>query len=112
MNGGSIGPVGDVGVVGGVDVAVVRRAGPGGERQGAERRVPGVQEFDRLEVNTATGLSQSYAKFTVHPESGMVSIKIIDARTDQVIREVPPEDVLKIVEELQAYLKLRTAKRG
>jgi uncharacterized FlaG/YvyC family protein len=42
----------------------------------------------------------------------MVSIKIVDARTDRVIREIPPDDVLRIVEELQSYLKLRTAKRG
>ena len=112
MNDRSLGPIGDVGGARGTDLTAVSPAVHYGRRHADNQRLPGVLDFDRVEVNTPTGLSQSYAKFVVHPDSGMVSIKIIDARTDTVIREVPPEDVLRIVEELQSYLKLRTARRS
>jgi FlaG protein len=112
MSEGSVGPIGDVGAVRGSELAAVEPVVRYGRRRGDDPRLPGVLQFDQVEVNTPTGVSQSYAKFIVHPDSGIVSIKIIDARTDTVIREIPPEDVLKIVEELQSYLKLRTAKRG
>ncbi len=112
MNERSVGPIGGADAVRTADLTALGRAERYGRRRGDDPRLPGVLQFDRVEVNTPTGVSESYAKFVVHPDSGMVSIKIIDARNDTVIREIPPEDVLKIVEELQAYLKLRTAKRG
>jgi hypothetical protein len=112
MSDGAIGPIDAAGPAARADVAAVQRLARFGRRQGDDPRLPGVLQFDRVEVNTPTGVAQSYAKFTVHPDSGMVSIKIVDARTDRVIREIPPDDVLRIVEELQSYLKLRTAKRG
>lgn len=112
MSEGSVGPISDVNALRSADLVRLDRVGQDGGRPEPERRVPGVQEFDRAEVLTRSGLTQSYAQFVVHPDSGMVSIKILDARTDTVIREIPSDDVLKIAEELQSYLKLRTAKRG
>jgi hypothetical protein len=112
MNDSSVGPVGDASVARSAEPAALGREEQYGRRRGDVPRLPGVLQFDRVEVNTPTGVAESYAKFVVHPNSGVVSIKIIDARTDTVIREIPPDDVLKIVEELQSYLKLRTAKRG
>lgn len=35
-------------------------------------------------------------EFSVDSESGREVIKVIDAETDKVIRQIPPEDVLKI----------------
>jgi FlaG protein len=112
MSEGAIGPIGDVNALRGAELVRVGHLGHDGGRPAPEHPVPGVQEFDRAEVLTRSGLAQSYAKFVAHPDTGMVSIKILDARTDTVIREIPSDDVLKIVEELQSYLKLRTAKRG
>jgi uncharacterized FlaG/YvyC family protein len=42
-----------------------------------------------------------------HPTTGQVSIKIIDADTEQVIREIPSEDVIQLAEELQRYWEVR-----
>ncbi len=112
MSEGSVGPIGDVQALHGAALVRVGHVGHDGGRPEPERPVPGVEEFDRAEVLTRSGIMHSYAKFVVHPDTGMVSIKILDARTDTVIREIPSDDVLKIVEELQSYLKLRTAKRG
>ena len=78
----------------------------------ARRPLPGVDEFDTIELTSGARVVQAYAKFTVQPRTGVVSIKIIDAHTDQVIREIPPEEVLRIAEELQAYLATRRTVRS
>jgi hypothetical protein len=112
MNNPSVGPIGDTGAVRRAEPIGTGRPVQPGDPRGADGAIPGVQEFDRLELNTNTGVTESYAKFVVHKDSGVVSIKIIDARTDTVIREIPPEDVLDIVEQLQSYMKLRAHKRS
>lgn len=44
----------------------------------------------------------SYARFSINAETQRLSIKIIDATTDEVIREIPPEKVQSIAEDLHA----------
>lgn len=44
----------------------------------------------------------SYARFSIDSETQRLSIKIVDARTDEVIREIPSEQVQRIAAELQA----------
>jgi hypothetical protein len=77
-----------------------------------ERPLPGVHEFDRQELTGGSAVQQAYAKFTVDQRTGVTSIKIIDAATDTVIREIPPERVIKIVQELQSYLAARQQRGG
>jgi len=60
------------------------------------------REPDRLELSS-TG-ERAYAVFSVHPKTGVVSIKIVDARTDEVIRKIPAEEIIVIAEQAQAYL--------
>lgn len=85
------------------------RPAPGPLRPDA--RIPGMTEFDQMQVTSSGKAVQAYAKFTVHPQSGMVSIKIIDPITEEVIREIPPEQVIRIAEELQSYLAARNQRR-
>jgi hypothetical protein len=59
-------------------------------------------------IEVAAVLREAYARYLVHP-SGQVRIQIVDARTNEVIREIPPEQVVRIAEELQAYLRARRA---
>jgi hypothetical protein len=89
----------------GVDRAASRERFNPGHPYG--RPVPGRDQFDRMEVQVGETLVQAHAQFVVHPKSGAVSIKIIDSRTDQVIREIPSEQVIRIAEELQSYLDAR-----
>ncbi|WP_455714566.1 flagellar protein FlaG [Anaerosporobacter sp.] len=39
-------------------------------------------------------------EFTYHEESNRVSIKLIDKDTDKVIKEIPPEKKIKMIEKL------------
>ncbi len=71
----------------------------------------GRAERDHVEIKGGAAVSQSYAKFAVNPDTGALSIKIVNAQTDEVIREIPPERVQRIAEELQAIAR-RSAGRG
>ena len=62
-------------------------------------------EPDRAEM-ASTG-EESYAVFSVQPKTGVMSIKIVDAKTDRVIRQMPSEEILHIAEQVQAYLAAR-----
>jgi hypothetical protein len=47
----------------------------------------------------------SYARFEINPKTQRLSIKIVDAATDEVIREIPPEQVQRIAEDLQSLAR-------
>ena len=47
----------------------------------------------------------SYARFSINPDTQKLSIKIVDAVTDEVIREIPPEQVQRIAEDLQSLAR-------
>ena len=47
----------------------------------------------------------SYARFSIDAETQQLSIKIVDAVTDQVIREIPAEEVQRIAEDLQSLAR-------
>jgi uncharacterized FlaG/YvyC family protein len=63
---------------------------------------------DRLELSEASGVGQAYAKFTIHEKTGQVAIKIVDSATNEVIREIPPEQAIEMAEQMKAYLAART----
>ncbi|MGE3909703.1 MAG: flagellar protein FlaG [Chloroflexota bacterium] len=48
---------------------------------------------------------QSYARFSINEKTRQISIKIVDAATDEVLREIPSEQVQRIAEELQAHAR-------
>lgn len=103
----TVGPIQGAGEVRPLLPGELGALGPATANRPPATATPGVDVFDRLELNSGRNAVAAYAKFTVHPETGVVSIKILDARTDEVIREIPPDEVLRIAEELQAYLALR-----
>lgn len=47
----------------------------------------------------------SYARFAIDNETQKLSIKIVDAVTNEVIREIPPEQVQRIAEDLQSVAR-------
>jgi hypothetical protein len=53
--------------------------------------------------------TQSYARITVDPDTHLVSIAIVNAATDEVIRQVPPEEVIEIARMVRAHLDRRAA---
>lgn len=54
---------------------------------------------------------RAYARFEINAKTQQLSIKIVDAATDEVIREIPPEEVQRIAEDLQSLARRRTVGR-
>ena len=57
------------------------------------------------EVSYEASFPQSYARFSINEKTQQISIKIVDAATDEVIREIPTEEVQRIAEDLQALAR-------
>jgi hypothetical protein len=45
--------------------------------------------------------TQAYARFSIDPETNIVSLSIVDAATHTVIRQVPSEEVLELARLMQ-----------
>ena len=71
----------------------------------AGRFAPERTGVDCIDVGQGDVQSRAYARFSFNEKTGSVSIRIMDARTDEVIREIPPERVALIAEELQAFAR-------
>ena len=76
--------------------------GPSDAPTDAER-LPGTREPRR-----DAAFPSSYARFSINPDTQKLSIKIVDAVTDEVIREIPPEQVQRIAEDLQSLARRGT----
>ena len=42
--------------------------------------------------------------FSYHEKTNRIIIKVLDSKTNEVLREIPPKDILKLVENIQQYL--------
>ena len=45
-------------------------------------------------------------------EDGVMMVKVRDARTDKVVREIPPEDLVEFSRKMRRYLGLLMDKRA
>ncbi len=41
-------------------------------------------------------LQETYTRFVVNMQSGEVKVLVVDARTDEVLREIPPEELARL----------------
>ncbi len=58
------------------------------------------------------GLRPSYAQFVVDPSTDRVLVRIVDATTGVVIREIPPEEMRRVAESLREYAQVLARQRG
>ena len=57
------------------------------------------------DVTSDAALPQSYARFSINEKTHRISIKIVDVATDEILREIPSEEVQRIAEDLQALAR-------
>ncbi|NLU50751.1 MAG: flagellar protein FlaG [Syntrophomonadaceae bacterium] len=65
---------------------------------------------EQLEVavelaNKAMDISSYNLEFRIHKESGRVQVKVIDMETREVIREIPPEQMLELSASIKEMLE-------
>ncbi len=58
------------------------------------------------EVNKTLQVSNFKLQYNYHEESNRIGIKVLDKETDEVIREVPPEQVLEMVAKIKEAVGL------
>ena len=66
--------------------------------------LPGLTPRSREAARDAA-FPTSYAQFSINPDTQRLSIKIVDAATNEVIREIPPEQVARIADDLQSLTR-------
>ncbi|MEA1960915.1 MAG: flagellar protein FlaG [Bacillota bacterium] len=45
-------------------------------------------------LNQAMKISNHHLEFTLHEKSGSYQVKVVDSETEEIIREIPPEEAL------------------
>ena len=63
-------------------------------------------------VNESLKSSRTSVRFKYHENLKRVTIKIVDDTTDEVIKEIPPEETLEMVEKMLAQAGLIVDERG
>lgn len=58
------------------------------------------------QINETLRIYRTELRFVLHEESGEYMVKVVNAETQEVIREIPPEWVLKIVASVKRMLGL------
>ena len=88
-----------------VPVVSAGESGNGSPDQGrdAEKNVNRVKDAVN-QANNKLKLKQKHmstkCEFSYHEPTGRISIKVMDKETDEVIREIPPEETLEMVEKM------------
>lgn len=95
----------------GVPEAVLKEAGHAPERR--EMRVhPGAEPGREDIIRQAQTLEETVKAFnhrirlTVNEEIGQVIIKVVDARTDKVIKEIPAEEIQRMTAKIREMIGL------
>lgn len=82
-----------------VDKLALKQAAAGADKSTAQDTRISVQEaVDKVEKFVS--LTNSEIKFTVDDETGMSIVKVVDKATDQVIRQIPSEEMVAIAKTL------------
>lgn len=55
-------------------------------------------------ANRAMDIGSFGLQFRVHEDSGRVQVKVVDTETKEVIREIPPEQMLEIAAQIKEML--------
>lgn len=81
---------------------------PDKEKQDAEKKIK-----DAItQANNKMKQNRTSCEFSYHEEINRVSIRVIDRDTKEVIREIPPEENLKMIEKMWEIAGLMLDQRG
>lgn len=64
------------------------------------------------EVNQALCFLNERLEFSVHEETNRIIVRVLDRETEEVLREIPPEQILDLVAKLQELVGLLVDKRA
>lgn len=93
-----------------VDQKSASEIGAGGSERKKSGQTDKVSE-SRVEqaiadLNKGTELAQKRLHFSLHKETDRLVVRVVDTETDEVIREIPPEEVLDAAAKLRDLIGL------
>lgn len=62
-------------------------------------------------INEAVQMADKKLEFKVHEGTNRTMVKVIDRETDEIIREIPPEEILDLVDKMTELVGLMMDKR-
>ncbi len=93
-------------------VDAARRVANGSREQEPQPvTVTGVQDAVE-EINKVLHYMNERLEFSVHEATNRVMVRVLDRETDEVLREIPPEQILDLVAKLQELVGLLVDKRA
>lgn len=78
----------------------VTEAKQGNEQQGEKKHVPSEATIDDAVKSANRKMEHTRCEYSYHKETNRVSIKVINDDTDEVIREIPPEKSLDMLQKM------------
>lgn len=90
--------------ISGEKAAVPDLDNPAIDQQKAVRESSQKLEVAVEQLNKTMEAYNTELKFSIHKESGRVSVKVIDSRDNSVIREIPPERALDFAAHVKKML--------
>jgi flagellar protein FlaG len=94
-------------------VATIRSSALEGEHRDDRRKVSldqqGAQASDRTaalveEMNRAARALNARVSFSIDQRTAKVVIRVIDGETNEVLRQIPPEEMLRVAAQMQQLL--------
>lgn len=64
------------------------------------------------EINKALHYMNERLEFSVHEATNRIMVRVLDRETEEVLREIPPEQILDLVAKLQELVGLLVDKRA
>lgn len=83
-----------------VDKLVVPEEKKGTEQQGEKKHVPSEATISDAVKSANRKMEHTRCEYSYHKETNRVSIKVINDDTDEVIREIPPEKSLDMLQKM------------
>ena len=78
------------------------------------RDIPSREELERMveELQTSTETIHKRLRFTMNEDIDRIVVKVVDARTDNVIKELPPESLQRVQARLREAIGLLLDETG
>lgn len=76
------------------------KEGQQGDEKKEKERVASEASIDDAVKNANRRMERTRCEYSYHKETNRVSIKVFDADTDEVIREIPPEKSLDMLQKM------------
>ncbi len=75
--------------------------------EGSVLKVPNTENEIKKVVETFNHMfeiTQTHLKFSYHDKLGKYYVKVVDDKTNKVIREIPPEKLLDLIAKMQDFM--------